>query len=154
MNLILDTNIILNHLRGGETADRVEQHYELFAKEGITAISVITLGEIYSIAMQRKWGHKKIEKLKILLNNLLILDIFSEDIVEKYAEIDTYSQGKHPNKSLPKGLTSRNMGKNDLWIAATAAVTGATLVTTDRDFDHLSPHFFSLEWVNITSFRS
>ena len=31
------------------------------------------------------------------------------------------------------------MGKNDLWIAATAKATGATLLTTDKDFDHLYP---------------
>ncbi len=36
------------------------------------------------------------------------------------------------------------MGKNDLWIAATANATGATLLTTDSDFDHLSPNFIDL----------
>lgn len=30
------------------------------------------------------------------------------------------------------------MGKNDVWIAATTKVAGATLLTTDNDFDHLS----------------
>ena len=30
------------------------------------------------------------------------------------------------------------MGKNDLWIAACAAATRATLVTLDRDFEHLA----------------
>ncbi len=33
----------------------------------------------------------------------------------------------------------RPMGKNDLWIAATAKVSGLTLLTTDADFDHLHP---------------
>jgi len=40
------------------------------------------------------------------------------------------------------------MGKNDLWIAATAAVTGATLLTTDRDFDKLAPRFLAREWID------
>jgi predicted nucleic acid-binding protein len=31
-----------------------------------------------------------------------------------------------------------SMKQNDLWIAATAVATGATLVTTDKDFDHLN----------------
>ena len=31
-------------------------------------------------------------------------------------------------------MTARNMGKNDVWIAATAYVLRATLVTTDKDF--------------------
>jgi predicted nucleic acid-binding protein len=41
-----------------------------------------------------------------------------------------------------------------LWIAATAAVTKATLVTTDRDFDHLSPHLIDLQWVDLASFKT
>jgi predicted nucleic acid-binding protein len=30
------------------------------------------------------------------------------------------------------------MGKNDLWIAATGAVFGLTLLTADNDFSHLN----------------
>ena len=29
------------------------------------------------------------------------------------------------------------MGKNDVWIAANTRVAGATLLTTDHDYDHL-----------------
>jgi predicted nucleic acid-binding protein len=32
-------------------------------------------------------------------------------------------------------LTTRS--RNDLWIAAAAKAAGATLLTTDKDFDHL-----------------
>ena|GEM_PF-5103103 len=60
-----------------------------------------------------------------------------------YAEIDAYSQGKL--KERPLGTTPRNMGKNDLWIAASASVLNLTLVTTDQDFDHLSPSFLELQ---------
>jgi tRNA(fMet)-specific endonuclease VapC len=41
-----------------------------------------------------------------------------------------------------EGFSAKNMGKNDLWIAATAATTGATLVSTDNDFAHLNKVFF------------
>ena len=34
------------------------------------------------------------------------------------------------------------MGKNDLWIAATAYAMNAQLLTTDGDFDHLDNSFF------------
>lgn len=40
------------------------------------------------------------------------------------------------------------MGKNDLWIAATAHVLGAHVLTTDKDFDHLAPHFLSYSWID------
>jgi len=39
------------------------------------------------------------------------------------------------------------MGKNDIWIAACAKASGATLLTTDRDFDRLNPHLLSVEYV-------
>lgn len=39
------------------------------------------------------------------------------------------------------------MGKNDLWIASTAALLGLTLVTTDADFQHLSEIFLELRQI-------
>jgi len=36
------------------------------------------------------------------------------------------------------------MGKNDLWIAATASVLNASLITTDKDFVHLDKEFLKL----------
>ena len=36
------------------------------------------------------------------------------------------------------------MGKNDLWIAATAYVTGSKLITSDKDFDHLDGEYFEV----------
>ena len=78
---------------------------------------------------------------------MIILDINSEDIIEAYAEIDAYSQGKLKTNSL--STTARNMGKNDLWIAATCHVTKAVLLTTDKDFDHLNNIFFILNRISI-----
>jgi len=37
------------------------------------------------------------------------------------------------------------MGKNDLWIAATAHVVDATILTTDKDFDHLASEFLKCQ---------
>ena len=41
------------------------------------------------------------------------------------------------------------MGKNDLWIAATASVLDLTLLTTDKDFDHLKDVFLDLAFVDL-----
>ncbi|MEQ1745905.1 MAG: hypothetical protein ABMA02_10790 [Saprospiraceae bacterium] len=78
-----------------------------------------------------------------LLDMLYPIDIWSEDILDRNAEIDAFSQGKHP--ILMHSFTARNMGKNDLWIAASASILGATLLTTDGDFDHLDGVFLSVE---------
>jgi predicted nucleic acid-binding protein len=40
------------------------------------------------------------------------------------------------------------MGKNDLWIAATASVLGAKLLTTDHGFDHLSGIFLEVVYID------
>jgi predicted nucleic acid-binding protein len=40
------------------------------------------------------------------------------------------------------------MGKNDLWIAASAAESGSLLITTDHDFDHLAPAHLSVWWLD------
>jgi len=50
-------------------------------------------------------------------------------------------------------MTARNMGKNDLWIAATTHVLNATLVTTDKDFDHLDKIYIKRDYLDIEMFR-
>lgn len=51
-------------------------------------------------------------------------------------------------KSLPQGQTARQMGKNDLWIAVTASVLRAMLLTTDHDFDHLGTVFVDVVYID------
>ena len=40
------------------------------------------------------------------------------------------------------------MGKNDIWIAATASVLKSTLITTDKDFDHLNNRFLEVVYID------
>lgn len=58
-------------------------------------------------------------------------------VLSVYAEIDDFSRRN--------GVA---MGKNDLWSAATASVTGTRLLTTDKDFDHLHGIFLSRDWID------
>ena len=67
--------------------------------------------------------------------------------MQAYRDIDTFSQAKHRTLKNEVGFSSRNMGKNDLWISATTLVTGASLVTTDADFLHLHNVFFDVIFV-------
>jgi tRNA(fMet)-specific endonuclease VapC len=53
---------------------------------------------------------------------------------------------------LPSGITARNMGKNDLWIAASAHATKATLLTTGKDFFHLKNMFIEIQYIDIQNF--
>ncbi len=78
-----------------------------------------------------------------------MVDINSEQIIQRYAEIDAYSLSKDRKRPLPAGQTARVMGKNDLWIAATTSVLKATLVTTDHDFDHLDGVFLTVTYIDL-----
>jgi predicted nucleic acid-binding protein len=108
----------------------------------------VSKGEIYSLAVQRDWGGGKLTLLGELLRKLPVVDINNEQIIQRYAEIDAYSLSKDRKRPLPAGHTARVMGKNDLWIAATASVLKATLLTTDHDFDYLDGVFFDVAFID------
>lgn len=142
MNYILDTNILLIYIRDELTRKYIEQTYNPFGANNNPIISIVTVGEIKSLAKRNYWGSKKIKLLDSIFNDLIIANINSKDVVEKYAEIDAFSQGKLLEKPLP--VSARNMGKNDLWIAATTEVTQSKLLTTDNDFNHLDNKYFKV----------
>jgi len=146
MTYLIDTNIIVHFVRASITYERLDESIPLFSNNLDVYFSEVSVGEILSISKRNRWGSKKIERMETLLDSLTLFPISYSGIYEAYADIDAYSQSNHPTLSLPQGMTARNMGKNDLWIAATAHILRATLVTTDKDFDHLQ-NFFGLEWV-------
>lgn len=107
-------------------------------------ISIVSQGEIYSLADQFGWGYSKQEQIHQILSQVHSIPIQSDALVQAYREIDTFSQAKHRSLKNVEGFSARNMGKNDLWIAATTLVTGASLITTDLDFIHLHNVFFEV----------
>jgi tRNA(fMet)-specific endonuclease VapC len=144
---ILDTGMLVGYIRGSTYAEYAEKQFNASIPPNIPLVSVVSMGEIYSLSIQFGWGDEKKRKLREILNKIPVVDINRPEILDKYAEIDAYSQGKHPTKKLPSGLTSRNMGKNDIWIAATCSVLNGTLLTIDKDFMHLNGVFLKLEYI-------
>lgn len=151
MDYLLDTNIVIIYARASDLAHKLEAKYQLFSGEHNLAISVVTVGELKSIEKKFKYGEKKKKRIKKLLDQLLRIDINIEEIMERYSDIDAYSQGKLSSKS--SDFTARNMGKNDLWIAATASYYEAILITTDKDFHHLNDTFLDLEYVDLQRWK-
>jgi len=149
---ILDTGILVGYLRGAEYAGYVEQVHSPFKPPNVCATSVVSAGELLSLAAQQNWREERRRMLSELLLKVPRLGINYNEIIARYAEIDSFSQGKNPSK--PLGQSSRNMGKNDLWIAATASVLDASLLTTDRDFDHLDNVFLHVIHIDQSSKRT
>lgn len=75
--------------------------------------------------------------LETMLGYLTIIPIPYRSNVPAYVYIEDYSRRR--------GVT---MGKNDVWIAATALAEGATILTADQDFDHLHPHILTRVYVD------
>lgn len=140
MDYLLDTNILIHFIRASEIWKKADISLQLSNGQNTLYISAVTKGEILSFAKQARWGESKLQKLhKFLLPSLCVpIDGYSP-LMDAYADIDAYSQANHPEFTPDTPFTARNMGKNDLWIAATAFLYGIPLVTTDHDFDHLNP---------------
>lgn len=144
MTYLWDTNIMLGYIRASKQYFDLEKKYNFSGTSNILYSSVVSSGEILSLSMKLNWGKKKIDRMESFLEKVPAIPISRRVIFDSYAQIDAYSQSKHPTLPLPKVMTARNMGKNDIWIAATAHAIGATLVTTDKDFDHLDGIFLNV----------
>lgn len=141
--LLLDTNILIHLARGGIAAQRLEAAYALASRRLTPFVSVVTVGELLSFAQRNGWGGGKLAALERMIAHLVVVDIGRDPVLRAYAQFDA---------ALTKAGT--RMGQqNDLWIAATAAATGAVVLTTDRDFDPLHPAHIQREWVDPETLR-
>jgi tRNA(fMet)-specific endonuclease VapC len=153
MRYVFDTNVLIHLIRNSTTWQFIEQKYAPFDKTNQVFISFASVAEVLSMAMQLGWGKEKLNSLAELFKEIEIATVSGNSndlLIQAYVEIDSFSQGKNPTFSLPQGITSRNMGKNDIWIAATAYALSATLMTTDKDFSHLHQIFFEVIYEDST----
>ncbi len=141
MNYLWDTNILVYYIRNSTKYQEWNNLYHFFDDGSNVFLSVINIGEIESLAYQLNWGAMKRQKLQDIINQIHLLGIY-EEIIHAYAEIDAFSQDKLLGRRL--GMTARSMGKNDVWLAATAHVGQFKFVTTDNDFNHLDSTYIDL----------
>ena len=83
MEYLLDTNILLKMIRGDQEFD--QRYY----------ISIVSKAELLSLSVQFSWGGLK---KQLLVQNLAQINIvnITDEIVQSYVDIDTFSQKKHP----------------------------------------------------------
>jgi tRNA(fMet)-specific endonuclease VapC len=148
LQVIYDTNILLQILRNPQSIVKIQSSLDLTDIEAL--ISIVTVAEIRSLAFQFKWGNIRRDKMEEVILSLPVLDISLPEILDRYVEIDCYSKGKHP--TVASQFSAVKMGKNDLWIAATASVYQCRLLTTDLDFQHLYPQFVDVAYISPNEF--
>ena len=122
MEILLDTNIWVHAVKNTPLWEQVKKDH---FKETNVITSVVVKAEMLSLAKKWNWGLKK-ELLVINKLNEARLVEMTPGLIPFYVEIDLFSTS-----------VGRIMGKNDLWIAALAMYEGATLITADKDFNHL-----------------
>lgn len=140
-NIIIDTCVIIHIVRESESGKKCLEALSKFGDELNIIISVVSKAEIESFSSQNNWGKTKTDKLNKVLNQITYIDISNHDklLLGAYRQIDAYSKRKIADQSgnLLNG-SAKKMGKNDIWIAATAYTLNIPLITTDGDFDHLN----------------
>ena len=132
---------MVHYIRNSDKYNDWRTKFKFFDEGNNVFLSVINIGEIESLAYQLNWGVSRRQRLQEIIKDIQLIGIY-EEIIHAYAEIDAFSQGKLAGR--PLRLTPRNMGKNDIWLAATAHIGQFKFITTDNDFNHLDKQYIQL----------
>ena len=135
---LLDTGVLLGYLREAPWAHAAHERHGLGSAEAMSFTSVICQGELRALSEKLGWGAKRRSALEGVLAGFPALGL-TPDVVRAYARIDAWTHGKAVTVAgIPPPLApAPGMKQNDIWIAAAAHVSQATLLSTDRDFEHL-----------------
>ena len=138
--LVLDTSVVVDVARNNRSGQAILETYSLKSRVDRPLISVITTGEMLGIAKSQSWTSDKTKVLHELLSEFVKLELTPE-VVEAYSDLVALCRQKN-----------HTMGQqNDMWIAATAKVTGAVLLTADSGFNWLNPQFIRVEYIQRAS---
>lgn len=134
---LLDTNILLAYVRAGPLGTYLESTYSLMSQPFKPLLCIVSVGEILALSLKLGWGDPNVSEMERLLGEIVWVDIRPIEVQHAYAEICRFSESHGMKK-----------GQNDYWIAAVAKVTKATLLTTDKDFDHLHGTHLTRIWID------
>ena len=113
---VLDTNILLALIRGKTLGQSIDSAYGLRANLQRHVVSIASQAELLVLADRHKWAQAKRGAVNFMFQNLVVLPIDGQALIDAYVEVAradmTWQEGP------------RNMGKNDIWIAATAVSSG------------------------------
>lgn len=90
MNLLLDTNILIHLSRNPK---RTLLNKIANPSNRKIYISIVTFGELKSIAIQNIWGEARWKRIGDILQEATFIEI-SENLLETYAQIDSFHKEK------------------------------------------------------------
>ncbi len=147
---MLDTGVLLGFVREAPWALRIRTEFDLGNKETMVFTSIVCQGELFALAEKFGWGDGKRDQLDKVLSGFPTIDINKPSILRAYALIDAWTHGNSvasPGQA-PPPKPAVPMKQNDLWIAATAHESKATLLSTDKDFNHLNDVWINFVYVD------
>ncbi len=135
--VLLDTNVVVHLARGNATGRALDERYQLRSRRERPLICVVTVGELLTLARGWRWSQEKIDALKGLCRDMVVVDIAREPILARYADLMDHGRS-----------SGRPLGENDAWIAAAASVTGAHLLTLDQGLRFIPSDLAKVECVD------
>jgi tRNA(fMet)-specific endonuclease VapC len=139
---VLDTNILMAYVRQSTTYTNAENALNLTADDVQLIVSSVSIAEIMVLAQRNGWEMKKTEALTHFFEEtMLIVDVSigAPELLQAYVNLEIASQ-----------KLGYKMNKNDLWVAATAKVTNAILVTTNFVFNHFDGQELSVSKIEMS----
>ena len=112
MDICYDTNFLILFIRYSSPNEKTRSLVNPERKPEY--ISLVSQVELKSFAVQSKWGKPRMDRIQELIDSLNVVDINNPSLLDRYVDIDTFSQRKHLT-ILSTFKTPRNMGKNDVW---------------------------------------
>jgi tRNA(fMet)-specific endonuclease VapC len=94
------------------------------------------------LARRNGWSDSRRIALANALDQLVTVNVEGRSLIDAYVRIESACRTAK--------LGDHTMGHNDMWIAATALVSGQPLITTDKDFNHLHGRVITVHWVDPT----
>ena len=117
--VLVDTNVVSYLMRGGDLSEQYRPH----VAGQLSAISFVTVGELYFGAEKAGWGVKRRLELEMTLRNFIVVP-YDHEIARCYGRVVAQRQ-----------RDGRPIAPNDAWIAACAVRHGMPLVTHNaKDF--------------------
>lgn len=105
--VLLDTSIVIHLARGGTASERLESRFGLLSRPLTPWISAVTVGELLAFALRNGWGPRKLDALKQLIANLVVVNINREQVLQAYAVLDTHLKqsgiSHRPERSVDRG---------------------------------------------------
>lgn len=137
--IVLDTSAIINFSKASDKGKAIKTYFDSLQNVRY-CIATPVVAELLVFSEANQWGVPRQQAIKNFVDSCMIIDINAADqeLLDAYKDIDLFSRRKKAINGSFLSAGSIKMGKNDLWIAATAMVLNAPLITTDKDFSHLN----------------